>query len=365
MAGAPSKTPRQLVAETYRQAGYAEQVRTLPLRPMSARATYLPPSTPQYMVRTMQSERMERELASLVYSRAPRWPSQDLAAENAAYAQLSGKAQKKFPTHENMMTTNRQRSDRFRNCPWAGDAGTQVLGGNKWKRGDEYDANRDMTMVPLNQLSDYLRSFARPTTHLEGLKKVGCVITIQSTMRRKLEMTRHRMRLEAMRAEPPAAAPADGDAARQRAARVIQSGLRRAFRETEQAVRQVRVGRVDEAKSNYATQQRKVREASVRAAGILNLDDGLYQTKVERAALYQGVIEDAARNQPRAEKDMRSHFHAVVKIAAHERHKLPAAGGATGSGVRLAAERAMRRAPSPRVLIERAAVATMPPWGMN
>lgn len=356
-AGRPGGTPRQLLVESYRQAQAEAHMRTLPMRPMSARATYVPPSTPQYFQRTLPSVRMRTEMATLVYTNSPRWFTQDIAAENAAYAQLSGKQKKKVSTYENMRPTIPARREKFKNCPWAGDAGTEVIGGNKWKRADEYDANRDMTMVPLNQLSDYLRSFARPTTHLEGLKKVGCAITIQATMRRKLEMHRHRKRLEAM--QPPAPAPVAPPIDRNAAARVIQRGMRRVQAEAAHAARKVRIGTVDEGSSNYERQQRKVHEASVRAAGIL---DGAHASDFSRAKadLYQSTIENQMR--VRDEKTTLSSVDkllASAKIARFQKDKMPAAGGAAGAVGRAAAMRAIRAAELPR------AMPPPPPWALH
>ena len=57
-AGRPGGTPRQLLVESYRQAQAEAHMRTLPMRPMSARATYVPPSTPQYFQRTLPSVRL-------------------------------------------------------------------------------------------------------------------------------------------------------------------------------------------------------------------------------------------------------------------------------------------------------------------
>ena len=133
---------------------------------------------------------MQREMATLVYKKAPR--STELYPNNPA-------------TQGKNVLVNQPRAMRFKGCPWGpfADAGgkhnLRAARGSKWGRNDkdEFDVTKDLTMIPINRLPPVLQGFSRPTTHLAILEKVGAAIAVQASVRKMLRSARHQQERKA------------------------------------------------------------------------------------------------------------------------------------------------------------------------
>ena len=150
-------------------------------RPASAYTPPSKPNTPSYMEHSPYSLSMQREMATLVYKKAPR--STELYPNNPA-------------TQGKNVLVNQPRAMRFKGCPWGpfADAGgkhnLRAARGSKWGRNDkdEFDVTKDLTMIPINRLPPVLQGFSRPTTHLAILEKVGAAIAVQASVRKMLAL---------------------------------------------------------------------------------------------------------------------------------------------------------------------------------